>query len=192
MRASRSAGASVPVTAATSIFLPSAPRRCSATYSAVGMNRQNTIGWWPSLTSSLTSLIAAWSFVSASPRKALRGLGEGEQPFALRAGAGVVVLVESAGRGVEALGPFVAGVIHHGESAELVGLLDGLGGEVVGAGAQRRRGGGGARAERAQQRERGPPAHALAAAVLLRRRGRSRGPIRSASSRTARMSLLSS
>ena len=39
-----SGGGSVPVTAATSTFLPSAPRRCSATYSAVGMNRQNTIG----------------------------------------------------------------------------------------------------------------------------------------------------
>ena len=41
--------ASVPVTASTSTSLPSASRRCRATYSAVGMKRQKTIGLWPSL-----------------------------------------------------------------------------------------------------------------------------------------------
>ena len=37
-------GGRVPVTAATSTLRPRAPSRCSATYSAVSMNRQNTIG----------------------------------------------------------------------------------------------------------------------------------------------------
>ena len=40
-------------------FLPTACRRCSATYSAVGMNRQNTIGSQPSASSTLTVAISA-------------------------------------------------------------------------------------------------------------------------------------
>ena len=155
------------------------------------MNRQKTIGWWPSLTSSLTSLIAAWSFVSACAGEVLRSLGEGEQPPALSGGAGVVVLVEGAGRGVEALGPFVAGVVHDGESAELVGLLDGLGGEVVGA----------VRSVAAAAAGLEPSERSSASADHQRTRWRRRScsssrtmsrAHSSASSSTARMSLLSS
>ncbi len=70
MRASRSAGGRVPVTHVTVVALRSAARRCSATYSAVSMNRQNTIGSNPSASSPCTTEATLASFASALPSRA--------------------------------------------------------------------------------------------------------------------------
>ena len=70
-RCSRSAGGSVPVTAATSTPLGNWSRSSSATYSAVWMKRQKTMGLKPSLSSDLTRLTSFLSFVVLLAAQAL-------------------------------------------------------------------------------------------------------------------------
>ena len=153
-------------------------RRCSATYSAVGMKRQKTIGLCPcgeQLVDELDRRCSFGSLLAGERGSVVRELAEPGVAAYLRSLAAVLSgLVAGAGCDVEALGVLVAGLVEHGAAAELVGLLDGAGLGVVRAVAQCRDGGGRARAERAQQPERGPPVHALAAAVALGLAARSR------------------
>ena len=55
------------MTAATAYPVPRRCARCSATYSAVSMKRQNTIGLNPSSSSSVTTLASSLSLASPAP-----------------------------------------------------------------------------------------------------------------------------
>jgi len=65
----RDSGGNNPVTAITSTSFGKRVRSSAATYSAVGMKRQNIIGWYPSLSRPLIRSTALFNFSSFSPNK---------------------------------------------------------------------------------------------------------------------------
>ena len=161
-RASRSSAASSPVTASTATSLgPSAARSAPATYSAVAMKRQKTIGLDPSRTSPRTISIPRASLASPRPASASASRARSRRrrrdvvasPSSASASApgttSAPSALSSSTRSRTLRRPI--------SSASAIGL--GVGG--LGPAAEGHRRGGWARPERAQERQRRPPPDAL-------------------------------